>query len=223
MKIGRRGIATTAIVAIVVTVVIVVIAGVSAVVLLTPKEGAEGTPTSTGTGTATGTGTGTTTATGTATGTTTPTTTPTTTLTTTPGGGVESTPSLLTRLDYKIDITSEGQTSTYRYRARNMGTTNLDLRVDMTISGTTMSYILSGSQQQGWIYTGGQWMSFSDIGMNFSEYWSDYSGNLRTYMDYLPSGWVPGEEWSGTYGGVTYRIYDIQVNPSLPDSVFLPG
>jgi len=79
MKIGQNGIATTAIVAIVVIAVVVVV-GVSAAVLLTPKEGAEGTPTSTRTETATGTGTGT------ATGTTTPS--ATTTTTTTPTGGL---------------------------------------------------------------------------------------------------------------------------------------
>jgi hypothetical protein len=147
--------------------------------------------------------------------TTTPTT-PTTT-TTTPSGGIGS----ATSLDYKMDMTSEGQTTTWGYRVRNIGTTNLDMRVDWTTSGTTTSYIISGSQQQGWIYVGTQWMSFSDLGMNFSEYWSQYSSSLGTSTGYL-SDWVSGE-WSETYGGITYRIYDILVNPSLPDSVFQPG
>ena len=147
------------------------------------------------------------------------TTTPTTTITTTttPGGVIGS----ATSLDYKMDMTSGGETSTYRYRARNMGTTSMDLRIDMTIPGTTMSYILSGSQQQGWMNTGAGWMSFSDLGMNFSEQWSTFSSSLETSTGYL-SDWVSGE-WSGTYGGVTYRIYDIQVNPLLPDSVFQPS
>jgi len=135
----------------------------------------------------------------------------------TPGGGVSG----ATSLDFKVDYTYAGQTYTYQERARNIGTASMDLRVDITIAGTTMSYILSGSQQQGWVYTGTQWMSFSDLGMNFSEQWSTYSSGFSTYTGYL-SDWTSGE-WSGTYGGITYRIYDIQVDPTLLDSVFQPS
>ena len=145
------------------------------------------------------------------------TTTPVTTTTTTPSGGVTG----ATSLDFKEEVTTGGQTTTMRFRARNIGTTNLDIRVDATMSGMTISYILSGSQQQGWMNTGTGWTSFSDLGMDFSSQWSTYSSSLGTSMSDL-SGWVSGE-WSGTYGGVTYRIYDIQVNPLLPDSVFQPS
>ena len=123
-------------------------------------------------------------------------------------------------LDFWVDSTYDGQATT-RYRARNIGTPNMDLRMDYTVAEMTMSCILSGSQQQGWINYGTEWGSFSDLGMNFSEMWSQYYGGFTSYIGFL-SGWTSGERLV-TYGGVTYRIYDIQVNPTLPDDVFQPG
>jgi len=124
-------------------------------------------------------------------------------------------------LDLKIDSTYGGTTTTIRERARNIGAANMDLRIDITTAGTTTSYILSGSQQQGWLTVGTQWMSFSDLGLDFSQQWNQQYSGWTTYTGYLAD-WTGGE-WSGTVGGTTYRIYDIQVNPSLPDSVFQPS
>ncbi len=93
--------------------------------------------------------------------------------------------------------------------------------MDATIAETTVSYILSGSQHEGWYYVGGQWYSFSDFGFDFDEYWSEYHGDFETYTGYLAD-WTSGE-WSDTFAGVTYRIYDIQVNPTISDSVFQPS
>jgi hypothetical protein len=131
----------------------------------------------------------------------------------TPGGGVSG----ATSLDFKIDMTAAGQTTTMRFRARNIGTANMDIRYDMA----EMSYILSGSQQQGWVYAAGQWMSFSDMGLNFSEYWDTTSSSFEEYTGQL-SEWTSGE-WTYSYGGYTIRIYDIQVNPTLGDEVFTPS
>jgi hypothetical protein len=131
------------------------------------------------------------------------------------GGGIAS----ATSLDFKMDMTYEVTTVTMRERARNIGTANMDLRVDMTVEGTDMAYIFSGSQQQGWIYMNGVWTSFSDYGIDFSTYWSQYSSTFSTYTGYLAD-WTSGE-WSGTFAGYTYRIYDIQVDPVLDDSLFV--
>ncbi len=126
-----------------------------------------------------------------------------------------------TSLSFKIDYTYGGQTYTYWERARNIGTANMDLRVDMTLDTTTMSYILSGSQQEGWYGTAGYWLSFSSLGYDFSTYWSDYYGGFESYTGWLAD-WTSGE-WQGTVAGITYRIYDIQVNPTLGDEVFTHG
>lgn len=125
-------------------------------------------------------------------------------------------------LDFKLDYTApETGTITYRERARNLGTANADLRVDFSMEGTEWTYIISGSQQEGWIGMDGQWMSLSDMGYNFDDVWQDYYGSFENYWSEL-YGWTGGEhEWS--YGDYSWRIYDIQVNPNLPDSVFQPG
>ena len=121
-------------------------------------------------------------------------------------------------LDYKCDLTSPTGTLTYRFRARNIGTANMDIRVDMA----DIVYILSGSQREGWVYVAGQWMSFSDMGYNFDEQWNTQYGTFTGLKESLiAAGWTGGE-WSGTWGGMTVRIYDIDVNPSLPDSLFRP-
>jgi hypothetical protein len=216
MKIGRRGIATTAIVAIVVTVVIVVIAGVSAAVLLTPKEGAEGTPTSTGTGTATGTGTGTTTATGT--------TTPSATTTTT-GGGLES----ATSLAFKVDVTAEETTGTIIFKMKDIGTDDMKVRMDVTalVNGTTQetSMIVNGELRKAWMYENGVWTDMSD---NVSEALWDTLSEPLVYENVLSSFGVNLSGWTGgdyTYTdpttGYSFRVHDFELNPVLEDSLFV--
>jgi len=127
-----------------------------------------------------------------------------------------------TSLAYTVEMSSAATgTITSRFRVRNIGTANMDMRVDMTTAYGTMSYILSGSQHEGWVKPNGGWLSFSSFDLDFDEQWNQQSGAFEQYTGYL-SGWTEGE-WSGTFGGYTYRIYDIQVNPSLPDSVFQPS
>ena len=127
-----------------------------------------------------------------------------------------------TSLDYTVEMSSaEMGTITTRFRTRNIGTANMDIRVDITTAMGSMSEILSGSQQEGWIKPDGGWQSFTSMGLDFDDYWNQYYASFEQYSGYL-SGWTEGE-WSGTFGGYTYRIYNIQVNPSLPDSVFQPS
>lgn len=120
-----------------------------------------------------------------------------------------------------MDVTvPEIGTTTYRFRARNLGTANADLRMDVS-NEMDFSYILSGSQQEGWFGTDSQWTSFSDLGYNFDDYWQDFYGDFENYWVELYD-WT-GEDWEWSWDSYSYRIYDIQVNPSLPDSVFQPG
>ena len=122
-------------------------------------------------------------------------------------------------IDFKIDITNS-VTSMSRYRARNIGADNMDLRADVTAPGITVSTILSVSQREGWIKTDNVWMSFSDLDRDFDMQWFSYYLVLIDYMGRLSDWTGGGHEYS--YNGYTYRIYDIQVNPSLLDSVFEP-
>ncbi len=127
-----------------------------------------------------------------------------------------------TSLSFKIDYTLAGVGEyTFWGRARNIGTADIDLRWDVTLDTTIVSWIYSGSQQEGWYGAAGYWLSFSSLGYDFSEYWSSAYEDYTTYTGQLVD-WISGE-WEYTAGGITYRIYDIQVNPTLGDEVFSPS
>ncbi len=149
----------------------------------------------------------------------TPTTTPTPTPTT--GDGEVGTAS---SIDFTITVEpTGGETSTYRYRARNLGTSSLDIRVDYTTQGIAISYILKGSSQEGWIYMNGVWYPFAEVLYNFSEWWDIYSDSLEEYQGYLAEEWAQQQEWTYTVPGVgTVTYSNITINPTLPDSVFQP-
>lgn len=104
-------------------------------------------------------------------------------------------------------------------RARDIGADDMDLRVDLLPD--LVSYILKKGQQEGWASMGAGWSSFTELGYSFSENWNEYNGYFEEYLGCL-SGWASGE-WSGSVGGQTAIIYDIQVNPALDNSVFTPS
>jgi hypothetical protein len=131
-----------------------------------------------------------------------------------------------TSLDFTIEYVIEGQgDSTWRYRARNIGTSNLDIRIDYNIQGVgEYIYILSGSSQEGWTYAGGQWMSYTQVGMNFTDFWDMWAEGFDNYHQTLVDDWNGVQGWTYTVPGVGSVTYtNIDVNPSLPDSVFQPN
>ncbi len=141
----------------------------------------------------------------------TPTPTPVSTPTAAPGNNVAT----ATSLQYNVDVVVNGTTSTFVYKAKNLGTENVMLRVDMTVEGQQYSYVLNAAQQKSWVSMGGTWVESS-----FATDWPTYSQQLTDYSNELA-------DWSGT-GDFTYtsptgdsvRIYGIVVNPTLADSLF---
>jgi hypothetical protein len=125
-----------------------------------------------------------------------------------------------TSLDFTIQVDTQGAVYTYQYRARNIGTPSLDIRVDMTSEQVNAAYIVSGSSQQAWLYSDGQWI---DMSQSFNTYWDTWSESFEGYQTYLAEEWTGLQGW--TYdipgdGSVTYT--NIDINPSLPDSIFQP-
>jgi hypothetical protein len=131
-----------------------------------------------------------------------------------------------TSLDFTVEYVTEGNGSaTYRYRARNIGTSDLDIRIDGNIQGVgEVAYILSGSAQNGWIYTEGQWVSYTDSGYtDFNLFWDAWAAGFNGYHQSLVEGWTGLQNWTYTIPGdgtVTYT--NVTINPSLPGSVFQP-
>jgi hypothetical protein len=156
--------------------------------------------------------------TGTATVTPTPTGTSVATASPTPsgtGGDVSSASSLA----YSVSVTEGGQTQGYTYRAKNVGTSNLMMRIDYTdTSGELSIYIINGAQTKAWVYSEGEW---EDVSAAYQIQYSTWNSLWQGYVNNL-AGWTGGDK-TYTEEGVTVRIYDISVNPSLPDALFQPS
>jgi hypothetical protein len=127
-------------------------------------------------------------------------------------------------LKFSVTYTQKDSTPIYAYtfNAKNIGTQNMMFRVEGTFSSDSQNiiYIINGVQQKAWMYSGNQWTDLSD---SFSDQWSQWDSLWNGYFNSLTN-------WSGigdyTYtspsSGDTLRLYDVQVNPQLPDSLFAP-
>jgi hypothetical protein len=105
----------------------------------------------------------------------------------------------------------------YTFYAKNIGTSNMMMRVEGNVAGQEAIYIVNGAQQKAWLFTGGHWVDLSD---EFSEQWDTWDQTWQVYRENIVD-WVgSGDITYANPGGLTVRIYDIQANPSLPDSLF---
>jgi hypothetical protein len=117
---------------------------------------------------------------------------------------------------FKVDATVENMAGTYKLSAKNIGLSNMMMRIEGTFSGQNIVYIINGAQQKIWAYAGGVW---TDLSTSYSEYWSTWNQTFTGFKTQL-AGWTGGD-WTYTVSGMTFRIYDIEVNPSLSDSLFV--
>jgi hypothetical protein len=129
------------------------------------------------------------------------------------GGNVES----ATSLSFQVDGSYAGYTFSYTFKAKDIESSNAKLRIDMTAAGTTIGYIINGALQKVWVSYGGQW---TEVTGDFSTYWSQYDAMFSSYQESL-AGWTGGDyTYTDPSSGTTVTISNIQVNPSLNDSLF---
>jgi len=126
-------------------------------------------------------------------------------------------------LDFKADVTSEGESYTTRFRIRHAGTEEEDIRIDSVRGdGAEMTIILRGSRNEGWVkdYSSNSWTHFT--GMVFTQWWQRRSDQ---YLAYKVGDWeeMEGEEFTVENKEGSGRVYDIVVNSNIPDSVFTPS
>ncbi|MCF7876088.1 hypothetical protein K9M06_03445, partial [Candidatus Bipolaricaulota bacterium] len=126
-------------------------------------------------------------------------------------------------LDFKTDVTSEGESYTTRFRIRNVGTEKADIRIDTVRGdGAEMTIILRGSANEGWIkdYSSNSWTHFT--GFAFTQWWKRRSDQ---YLAYKVEDWeeMEGKEFTVENEEGSGRVYDIVVNSNIPDSVFTEG
>lgn len=138
------------------------------------------------------------------------------------GGGGGTTPDIAgaSSLQFSVDLTNAGTSlGTYKYMAKNVGTSDMMIRVEITSTEGDIIYIVNGAQQKAWGYVAGEWQDLSDT---FSTQWDSWNSTWVGYRDSLES-WSGTGDWSYTDpSGNSARVYEIAVNPSLADSLFQP-
>jgi hypothetical protein len=141
------------------------------------------------------------------------------------GGGGENTYTVAnaTSLQFSVNETTNGALVTYEFACKNMNDLNTSsavIRLDIPGGAVgNYSYILNASEQKSWSSTdnGATWTEGS-----FATDWPMWGAAFNSYVTNLVN-------WSGT-GDYTYTdangnsntIYNITVNPTLPDSLFQP-
>ena len=121
-------------------------------------------------------------------------------------------------LQFKVSVNpADSESMDYTYSLKNAGTSSLMMRIEMQASGESFIYIINGAQEKVWIYSGDQWMDFSDA---YPTYWDTWNSALHGYQSSLLD-WTGVGDWTYTTpNGDSVRIYDITINPSLADSLF---
>jgi hypothetical protein len=104
----------------------------------------------------------------------------------------------------------------YTYMIKNAETSDMMMRVEMESAGEEMIYIINRPQQKVWVYSGGQWIDFSNT---YQTYWDTWNSAWEGYRTNLLD-WTGGDWTYTTPDGDSVRIYDIDIDPSLADSLF---
>ena len=154
--------------------------------------------------------------------------TPTSTSTTTPTPTSTSTSGIATATSYEFNETGTASNGTVLdtvyYATKNLGTSNVDLiEVASTPSSGTVEYIINGGEQKAWVYENGQW---TDISAEYTSIQPSVQSSAGIYVNMLE---YYGGSGSFTYtipsgqpnAGDTAKFTNIQINPSLPDSLFV--
>ena len=151
-----------------------------------------------------------------------PTTSPNPTATSTPTATPTSAPNVAdaTSLQYTVTVTEGGVTQgTTTYSAKNVNTNSFKMRIDITDEDNDeSSLIINQELEKAWSYSDGQW---EDISLVYAGTLGIWKPAFQGYVNGL-SAWSGIGDYTYTQEGVTVRIYNISVNPSLPDSLFEP-
>jgi hypothetical protein len=135
------------------------------------------------------------------------------------GGGTTSptpTPTVgvadATTLQFSANVTSQGQTTEYKWYGKDIHA-NMTIRVDFA----GYSYLLNADQEKSWNSTdnGATWTQ-----TNFATDWPIWGAQWSSYVNNLT-------HWSGSGDykytdtlGEAITLFNISVNPTIPDSTF---
>jgi hypothetical protein len=121
-------------------------------------------------------------------------------------------------LRYSVSLTENGVVQgSYTYMGKNAGTNSFMMRIEVTSTDGNAIYIFNGAQQKAWTYSDGQWTDISEL---YTVQFGVWNNLWQGYVNGL-SAWNGVGDYSYSSGGSTVRIYDISVNPTLEDSLFV--
>ena len=132
----------------------------------------------------------------------------------------ETTPdvSTATSIRYKVSIQPAGQASMeYEYIVKDAGTDNMKMRISVETEDEVATYVINGETQTAWVYTGEEWL---DLSAGFTTYWDMHKESWEGYQTSLQDWTGLGEYRYDLPTGDAVVIYDIQINPTLDDSLF---
>jgi hypothetical protein len=124
-------------------------------------------------------------------------------------------------LQYSVSVTDNGvDQGHYTYYGKNIGTSSFAMRIDFfDTDGTQSSYIINTQQQKVWVYSDSTW---EDLSIAYAAQYATWDQAWQGYVTALGA-WNGIGDYSYSANGVTVQIYDISVNPNLPDSLFTPS
>ncbi len=124
--------------------------------------------------------------------------------------------SLQISMDFSSAGTSQG---TYTYRAKNIGTANEMIRAEVTdTQGNQTIFIINGAQHKAWGYSDGEWQDSSSA---YDLMWNTWSASFTQATQNIV-GWGGVGDYTYTApNGDSVRYYNIAVNPTLEDSLFV--
>lgn len=131
-----------------------------------------------------------------------------------PSGDIET----ATSLSFKVDTTVMGTEYPMTFKAKDIQSTNTKFRIDGTAAGEEYKLIIYTGEENAWM-----WMSatgWQDVSATMQPYLEQYQTQFDAYKEEL-SDWTGGDyTYTDPTTGATVRIYDVVINPDLPDTLF---
>jgi hypothetical protein len=122
-------------------------------------------------------------------------------------------------LKYSVSVsTSDGTATSYTYWGKKAASGELMMRIESQTTDGKMIYIFNGAQHKAWMMINNEWTDISD---SFNSDYSTWDNTWSSYVNTLGTDWSGTGDYTYSAAGTTFRIYDISVNPSLDDSLFV--
>ena len=121
-----------------------------------------------------------------------------------------------TTLTFSANVTSQGQTITYQWKGINIHATPT-IRIDFSPGYV---YILNSTQEKSWSSTDS---AHTWTQSTFNTDWPFWGNEWSLYVDELTSGHWDGTSATHSYTdsqGQAITLFNIVINPTIPDSTF---